>query len=174
MPSRVGPILQLKVQLLGVRPPVWRRLLVPANLVLGDLHRLIQDSMGWTDTHLHEFEAGGLRYGSTDPEDENFHDEDVHGQGSVSIDRFLRKEKESIAYTYDFGDDWRHKITLEARLPVEEGLTYPLCTGGKRACPPEDCGGPWGYADLLAALADPKRENHQEMAEWAPPRFDPE
>lgn len=174
MLTTLGPILQLKVQLLGVKPPVWRRLLAPASLGLADLHRLIQDGMGWTDTHLHEFEVAGRRYGAKHPDDDSMFDEELQDEDRFAIGQFFSDLKDSIAYSYDFGDGWRHKITLEKRWEAERGVKYPRCTGGKRACPPEDCGGPWGYEDLRAAIADPEHENHEDMMAWVPPGFDPE
>jgi Plasmid pRiA4b ORF-3-like protein len=152
---------QLKITLGGVsRPPVWRRVLVPADVTLEDLHEVIQRAMGWDDYHMHLFSVGGQEYGSPDPELGHASDR------SVLLSQVLSSPGDRLSYTYDFGDGWEHDIVLEetrTRVPEE---TYPSCVAGKGACPPEDCGGAWGYAELKEILADPSHEGHQDMLEW--------
>jgi hypothetical protein len=156
-----GSALQLKLSLRGVsKPPVWRRLLVSADMRLDRLHDVIQTSMGWTDTHLHMFSTAGGDYGVPDPELE------LRDERDARLGQFLKQQGERIQYAYDFGDGWEHDIVLEKRLDVDPGAQLPTCIAGKGACPPEDCGGPWGYADLKETLADPSHEDHDHMLDW--------
>ena len=152
---------QLKITLRGVStPPVWRRVLVPAGVTLGDLHEVIQQAMGWDNGHMHVFSVAGQEYGSPDPE---------LGQASdrkVLLSQVLTGPGDRLRYTYDFGDDWEHDIVLEETRTGVPEETYPSCVAGKGACPPEDCGGAWGYAGLKEILADPAHEDHQDMLEW--------
>ena len=126
--------------------------------------------MGWTDTHLHQFEAGGVVYGTPDPE---FCVRRV-SESRTTLDRVLRRPKDRMRYEYDFGDSWEHDILLEAVLPAEPGGTYPRVEAGRRACPPEDVGGVPGYVGFLEALEDPAHPEHAEMLEWIGGNFDPE
>lgn len=163
-------IFQLKIQLAHIRPPVWRRMLVPGEIDLGELHEVIQTALGWTNSHLHEFEIGGARYGTPDPD---WGRDDVQDEARVKLFR-LAGEGSRLGYTYDFGDDWEHQLTIEKVLDPKPGTRYPSCTAGRRACPPEDVGGPWGYDDFLNALADPNHEDHDDRAEWIGGSFDPD
>lgn len=156
-----GLALQLKLSLHGVsKPPVWRRLLVPAEMRLDRLHDVIQTSMSWTDTHLQVFSTAAGDYGVPDPE-LGFRDE-----RNARLGQFLQQQGDRIRYAYDFGDGWEHDILLEKRLDVEPGVQHPACIAGKGACPPEDCGGPRGYADLKETLANPRHEDHDHMLDW--------
>jgi hypothetical protein len=161
-----GAVLQLKITLRGVsRPPVWRRVLVPAGLPLGGLHEVIVRAMGWDGAHLHTFSDGITEWGMADG-DLGIEDEDAIDAGMV-----LSVPGERMRYLYDFGDGWEHDITLENVLLPGEGApgaeqALPACLAGKGACPPEDCGGPGGYAELKAVLADPRHEDHAAMLEW--------
>ena len=163
-------ILQLKISLAHISPPIWRRVLVPANFTLAELHNLIQAVFGWAGYHLHMFNVDGIDYG--EPSDDDFYE--VQDEGKIRLDQFVAGEKYKFRYTYDFGDDWEHIILVEKILPVDPALTYPVCIKGKRACPPEDVGGPWGYESFLEAIADPENEEHEEMLEWVDEDFDPE
>lgn len=158
---------QLKVTLLDVRPPVWRRITVPATITLPELHDAIQTAMGWTDSHLHEFEIGGIRYGRPDPDFAS----DVRPEAGV---RLLEKvgEGERISYVYDFGDDWRHDVEVEKALPP--GAEVAVCLAGRRRCPPEDVGGPPGYADFLAAFGDPAHPDREDLRAWVGDGFEPD
>ncbi len=164
---------QLKVTLAGTKPAVWRRLVVPGNLNLERLHHVMQDAMGWEDCHLHSFEVAGTEFGVPDADGFGL-GPDVKSEKQHTLDRLLRAE-DTFSYTYDFGDNWIHQIVVEK--VTEEVVNVPRCIDGARACPPEDCGGVWGYAELVSALADPKHERHEELAElvspeWSPERFD--
>ena len=163
-------VYQIKVTLDGIKPPIWRRLLVPGSVSLRKLHDLLQVALGWTDSHLHAFEVRGESYGIPDPDfpEEGKTDTRVH------LDQVFRREKDAIVYEYDFGDGWTHKIVLEKILPVDPKVAAPRCTGGARACPPEDCGGVWGYADFLRVIGDPSDPEHEEMIQWVGEEFDPE
>lgn len=172
-------VFQFRVTLNEVRPPVWRRIQVPHTYTFWDLHVAIQDAMGWTDSHLHEFQmrlgAGEreLRIGLPDDDDDRIYDYQVLPGWEVPIARLFTLVSRSAAYIYDFGDYWRHSIKLERILPRDSGISYPACIGGKRACPPEDCGGSWGYETFLEAISDPAHERHYEMLEWVGGEFDP-
>lgn len=162
-------IFQLKVTLRGSKPPIWRRVQVEETARLGDLHAIIQCVMGWTDSHLHQFIIKGEYYGVPTAGDfEEVKDEDKFKLGGT-----VGKANGKFVYEYDFGDSWEHEILVEKILPREAGVTYPRCLDGKRACPPEDCGGIWGYHDMLAAVADPKHPEHEELIEWLDGEFDP-
>ncbi len=155
-----GNAYQLKVTLRGVsKPPVWRRVTVPAALTLDLLHEVIQQVMGWEDGHLHVFSTAWRNYGVPDS-DLGYADE-----AKVTVAQVLAEPGARIRYTYDFGDDWEHEIVLEKVLPPDPvaGLS---CLAGKGACPPEDCGGAWGYASLKEVLADPHHEEHEDLLDW--------
>jgi hypothetical protein len=166
--KRAPSVYELEIELLEVRPRIWRRIQVPDDITLARLHDAIQIAMGWTDSHLHQFEIGETRYGVPDPDDFlEFEDERRVRLCDVSGD-------DEFFYEYDFGDSWRHAIRIGQVLPVEPRGTYPRCVDGRRACPPEDCGGAWGYAELLSALADRRHPEHEDLLTWTGGRFDPE
>ena len=167
-------IYQIKVTLLGTSPPIWRRLLVPAGVTLEQLHDVLQAAMGWEDCHMHEFSKGDRRLGPPNPGDRLMWAPDVEDEGTVSLFSVLGRVGAKMLYTYDFGDDWEHGIVLEKRLALDPDLSYPVCTGGQRACPPEDCGGIWGFHDLLNAISDPNHEQHEELLDWVGEEFDPQ
>ena len=162
-------IYQLKIQLREIDPPVWRRVLVPGEVTLDELHDVIQIAMGWTDSHLHEFEVDGVRYGVSHPD----WGDDVADESRVKLFR-IAGGGSRLLYTYDFGDDWEHDVTVEQVLVPEPATRYPCCVAGERACPPEDVGGPWGYADFLEAVTDPSHDEHEQWIEWIGGGFDPD
>jgi len=164
---------QLKVTLRDTTPPIWRRILVPGSMRLDHLHMAIQIAMGWTNSHLYQFEVGRLCWG--EPEADFFGDSSTQKASKATVQQLLPAEKSSILYVYDFGDDWRHRVTVEKLLPAAtEGLDLPVCVAGKRSCPPEDVGGPFGYVEFLEKIQDPEHEEHREALEWAGEGFDPE
>jgi hypothetical protein len=142
---------------------------VQNDVPLSKLHRVIQAAMGWDGYHMHHFAAGGELYGEPDPD----FDLEISSERTARLATIAPREKSRFTYVYDFGDNWEHDILVEKVLPVDPEARYPRCVAGKRACPPEDCGGPWGYADLQEALADPDHPEHENMAEWAGEDFDP-
>jgi hypothetical protein len=143
----IRKVISLKVTLRDTKPPVWRRLLAPGETTLGDLHGAIQAAMGWEDCHLHSFDIEGRQYGN--PRSVG----DVADEERVTLKDLITSGVARFAYTYDFGDNWEHALVVEKRLPDIEALSRPICTAGKRRCPPEDCGSPWGYRKLLEILA---------------------
>jgi hypothetical protein len=151
---------RLKVGLHGARPPIWRRLEVPSSYTLDKLHQTIQRAFGWQDYHLWVFETPGGEYGTPDPELE--HRDAV----SSRLRQVAPQPGDRIRYTYDFGDGWRHDIAVEEVFAAEPGVAYPRCVAGRRAGPPEDCGGIWGYHELLEILADPDHPEHRQRLEW--------
>lgn len=166
-----GPaVYQLKIQLLDVKPPVWRRVRVSGDTTLAGLHDVIQAAMGWEDYHLHEFTIGRTRYvPAADREDSpnSLKDEAEH-----RLDQVLQVGAR-IGYTYDFGDDWEHRITVEKVVAPEANRRYPTVVAGKGACPPEDSGGPWGYLEKLAVMRTPEDDEHEEVVAWVGKDFDP-
>jgi hypothetical protein len=154
--------LQLKITLRYIKPPIWRRVVVPDSYTLADLHSVIQTAMGWMGGHLHAFRKARQGFG---PQEEL--------PKSASLQRIVQRKGQKILYEYDFGDGWLHEILIEKILPLDQGNAYPVCLGGARACPPEDCGGVPGYFQLLEAFRNPSPEN-EELREWACGSFDPE
>jgi hypothetical protein len=163
----LGDVFDLRIRLRHIEPEIWRQLLVPAEVSLAVLHEVIQVAFGWQNSHLHDFFVGSVRFGMADVEDEIFCvDEFAAPLGAVA------GVGTSFLYRYDFGDDWEHDVTVKA---ISDGADEVFsCIGGARACPPEDCGGPPGYANLLEILNDPSHAEHQETKTWAGRRFDPE
>jgi hypothetical protein len=161
-------IYQLRIALDGVDPPVWRRVLVPGGFTLDRLHRVIQLAMGWGDRHLHVFDIDGMQYAVPDPDGLlEVRDELEHRLDAVAA------KGARLRYTYDFGDWWEHEIVVEDVVPADPGIRYPMCTGGERACPPDDVGGPSGYREFLTAYADPYHPEHEAMRAWLGHAFDP-
>ena len=173
-PITDGPaIFQVKIALLDIEPAIWRRVLVPAETTLDQLHEVIQAAFGWWNYHLHQYLIDGKLYALPDPE----YDDDLLpprlDERAVQLRDLLTSS--SIVYEYDFGDGWKHLVEIEnVAMAPEPGARYPICTGGERACPREDCGGTPGYQRLLEALADPTHEEHAELRQWAGRRYDPE
>lgn len=162
-----GDVFELRVTLRHIEPPVWRTVRVPADVMLVVLHEVLQTAFGWKNCHLHEFRVGDIRFGMIDADDERFSvDERAAPIGAVA------RAGSTFVYHYDFGDDWEHEVVVERVDPRGEDTIR--CTGGARACPPEDCGGPHGYAHMLEVLANPRDEEHADMKLWAPRRFDAE
>lgn len=156
-----------------IEPPIWRRIQVPDG-TLGELHEVLQVAFGWQGYHLHQFVVRGEYYGPRPPHDLDLPME-TEDEEAILISRVAAMgRKVRFIYEYDFGDNWRHEVVLERVLAPEPKVRYPRCIEGERASPPEDCGGPWGYADFLAAIRDPKHEDHHEMKAWIGGKFAPE
>jgi hypothetical protein len=172
--SSAPDIYQLKVTLLGTSPPIWRRLQVSADVTLAQLHDVLQTAMGWQDGHMHEFSVGQRRFGRPDPQDRLMGLPSVENERTVRLSSLLSRMGSKAVYTYDLGDSWEHSIVLEKRLPGDPNATYPVCTDGQLACPPEDCGGIPGFYDLMEVLNDPNHKRHQEMLDWIGDDFDPQ
>jgi hypothetical protein len=178
MKEKFNQVYQFKITLKGIKPPIWRRIQVPETYSFWDMHVAIQDVMGWDDYHLHEFEivdpSTNLEVNIGTPAKDDLFGRDVLIESKHKIADYFSMEYPSADYTYDFGDDWIHKIQLEKILPREKNINYPICIKGKGACPPEDCGGIWGYEELLEIIKNPKNEEYEEMLEWLGGEFDPE
>jgi hypothetical protein len=170
------PHYQLKVELAGIEPPIWRRLLVRGDMNLGLLHAVIQVAMGWTNSHLHEFNIGNVRYSDPRINEEVAADETPYrDEDRTPLVKATPGEKAEFVYEYDFGDSWEHLVTVEKiHAPDAASKVFVECLEGNRACPPEDCGGIGGYADLLEAIKDPQHEEHESMMKWLGGSFDPE
>jgi hypothetical protein len=182
--SRAIPILKNKVyqfyiEMHDITPKIWRRIQVPGHYNFWDLHVAIQDAMGWLDCHLHHFKIRG---------------KGKRGEALIGIPDFDRLEGMpevfpgweipvylyfndlgvEATYLYDYGDDWMHRVKLEGYMHKEKGVKYPICVGGERACPPEDCGAVPGYYNVLETLAKPKHPDHRDMRTWVGKDYDPE
>lgn len=165
---------QFKITLLESQPPIWRRIQVKDSS-LDKLHERIQTAMGWTNSHLHQFEIDGERWGDPELLDDGFEDFECVDSTVTKISKIVPKDGKrfQFLYEYDFGDGWEHEVLFEGCLKAEKGGRYPVCVEGERNCPPEDVGGVWGYAEFLEVIANPKHEEHERMLEWAGD-FDPE
>jgi len=166
-------IARLKITLDDVKPTVLRRVEVPFDIRLDRLHLTIQAAMGWTNSHLYELRAGDVSWSTPYPDADwagDFLDARKVRLGDVLQDIGRKK----LTYLYDFGDGWEHTIKVERLTDPEAGLLYPRLIEVSGRCPPEDCGGPWGYAEFLDAIKDPKHERHAELSEWIGDEFDPD
>jgi Plasmid pRiA4b ORF-3-like protein len=172
--SQPATVHQLKIALRHIHPPIWRRVQVSSAASLATLHAVLQRSFAWTDSHLHEFEAGRRRFGSPQLDGGWGEEEDVQDERRVTLGRVAPRKGAKLLYRYDLGDDWQHDIVVEEILPADPTSHSPRCLDGRRAAPPDDCGGPFGYAELLDALAEPTRKDHAEQLEWLGDGFDPE
>ncbi len=157
---------QFRIQLNNVtKPPVWRRVIVAEKITFHELHEVIQLVFGWDNYHLYQFSPSG--YGSNPviaiPSKDDWEKPDMNAL-KTRLNKIFTHEKQSFISIYDFGDDWTHKIVLEKL--VTDDAPHPVCLDGKGACPPEDCGGAWGYEELKLTMADPTHEEYQEMKEW--------
>ncbi|HEV2055542.1 MAG TPA: plasmid pRiA4b ORF-3 family protein [Methylomirabilota bacterium] len=161
----------LRITLEEVEPPVWRRVQVPGSITLERLHTVIQKAMGWRDVHLHEFEVGGRRYGRPEPDEPHYK---VEPEWKLTLRAAAPTEGVRFRYVYDLGDGWGHEALVEAIQAPTAPFKHSACLAGERACPPEDCGGVPGYANLLDVLHDRSHPEHRDMFAWAGRGFDPE
>ena len=168
--KQLRSIYQIKISLIGAKPPIWRTILVPSDLRLDAFHDVIQIVMGWRNCHLHQFIQNNVFYGIPDDE----FGMEIEDEAKFKLFHLLKKEKDTIKYEYDFGDSWEHKILLEKIFPFDTKTVLPVCIKGKRACPPEDCGGIWGYEELLQTISNVKHPEHEDMQEWLGGDFNPE
>jgi hypothetical protein len=164
---------QFRITLKDIKPPIWRRIIVPADYTFWDLHVAIQDAMGWSDSHLHDFNNGtydSFHIGVPVPGGDDIYE--VQPGWMIGIRDHLDCVGKTIGYLYDFGDGWQHTVKLE-KIIAEE-TKAPRCVGGKRACPPEDCGGPGGYYDFCAIMKMKRGTEYKEMKAWFGRDYDPE
>jgi hypothetical protein len=157
-------VYQLKVILKGSKPAVWRRLQVSGSTNFQSLHRILQTAMGWSNSHLYRFEIDGIQYGDVVFE-EDFYGPHFEDARKVQLKKTIPYEKAHFSYEYDFGDSWEHEIIIEKILPAKSGIQYPLILCGKQDCPPEDCGGLRGYAEIQKTICNPIVEEYGRMME---------
>jgi hypothetical protein len=166
------PLYQIKITLKQSKPRIWRRVIVRADMPLHRFHNVIQIVMGWTDTHLHQFHAGQNRYVIFNPDFPEMSD-DALNEKRYTVADIAPAAKKKFIYEYDFGDSWYHEVLVEKVLPPDPDLKHPVCLAGENACPPEDCGGIWGYYNKLEILKDLKHPAHEETKEWMGDEWDP-
>jgi hypothetical protein len=159
---------ELKVEIQGIEPPIWRLIQVPSHITLEKLHRVIQKAMGWTGSHLHLFRVNGKKYGEPGPE-WGF---ELKDESKITLEEIFSTGRNFLIYEYDMGDCWVHEIELTREIDGE--YSSAACVTGERACPPEDCGGVIGYQALVEAVSDPGHEEHVSIMEWLGGSFDPE
>jgi hypothetical protein len=159
-------IYELMVNISDIEPPIWRKLSVPGNYSLGDLHTILQIAFGWDSCHLHEFTVGTMRYG---PEPEEIFDgaDPVNDEYDVCLDDLHLRKRQKFVYIYDFGDTWQHIITVSQVIPAAPGPEQLCCLDGKRAGPLEDSGGPWSYCNMLEILKNPDHKEYEDIYDWA-------
>jgi len=171
-------IVRAEVQILGIEPRIVRTLELPKTLNMAGFHEVLQAAFGWTDSHLHQFIIGGVVYGAPEFDEDGLADHRTFEATELRMVDFVfphypEEQVITIRYEYDFGDNWRHQIRMEEH-PREEGVTYPRCIAASRSGPPEDVGGPYGYADFLEAWRDPAHDEHKAVRRWVGRKFDPE
>jgi hypothetical protein len=165
-------IYQIRVELNGSEPKIWRRLLLPSDVTLNDLHKIMQTTIGWTNSHLHQFIQGRNFYEPPAPDDEFWDNSGIDYTG-MTLNEFLLKKNDSIEYVYDFGDGWSHTIKLE-KIVEETDRELPVCIAGAMACPPEDCGGIWGFQMFKEIMDNPDHPEYNSYFEWHGGEYDPE
>jgi hypothetical protein len=163
-------IARLKITLDDVKPTVLRRIEVPFGIKLDRLHLTLQAALGWTNSHLYEIRAKDVGWGLPDPD---WPDGPLDARKAKLADIIEDTGVKTLRYLYDFGDGWEHTIKIERLSNPEPGAFYPRLVEASGRCPPEDVGGPWGYAEMLDAITDPKHERHTEMRNWLGEHFDP-
>jgi hypothetical protein len=168
----MSKILELDIVLQGSKPKIWRRVLVPDNTTFHALHYVIQFAMGWTNSHLYQFVVGRGEYYIGVPSEDDFYE--VEDSRKMKINTLLNEPKDKITYEYDFGDSWEHLVEVKKVHEPEKGKTYPVLIAGAMACPPEDCGGIWGYQDLVGKMKNKDSEEYEDLVEWLGDDFDPE
>jgi hypothetical protein len=165
-------IYRLKVTLEETEPAIWRRILVPSTITLHRLHLILQEVMGWTNSHLYRFKVGVKEYGEPDP-DNDFNELHFSDSKRTKLGQVVTDKGYTFIYEYDFGDSWIHELVVENILEPVTGARYPICLEGERACPPEDCGGPYGYSRLLGIIVNPEHDEYRETITWLGRRFRP-
>ena len=169
----IEPIARVRIELQDLDAKIWRRVDVPLSATLAALHDVIQVTMGWTDSHLHEFVVGDRVYGVPTPEDE-FYGRKVYKAAAIRLKTLIERGVDRFLYVYDFGDNWRHDVIVEEVRDGDVDTEYPAFVDGARRCPPEDVGGTDGFMEFLEAVLDPSHEEHSRMIEWCGGPFDPD
>ena len=163
-------IYQFKIELDGIKPKIYRTILVEDDRTFFEFHHILQITMGWENYHLFQFIAGD--YIISDPD--LIEDDGVLNSKDIKLKQLFHEVGDKVKYEYDFGDGWIHKIKVEKIIPFELNMSYPNCIRGKGGCPPEDCGGPWGYENLMEVMADKKHPEYNDMKNWLGGHFDSE
>lgn len=171
--AKAKEIYQVNISLADSKPNIWRRLLIPSDTSLENFHKIIQTAMGWSNSHLHQFVKNEQTFAKKHPDDDLWDELGSIDYKKMKISDLLKFEGDKLRYEYDFGDYWMHKIVLEKILPSDDTLKYPVCIRGKMNCPPEDCGGIWGYSDMLEILTKPTHKEYGNYIEWLGGDFDP-
>ncbi len=168
-------VFQLKITLSGSYPPIYRKFLVNSKVSLSQLHQIIQILMGWYDCHLHQFLQKNIIYCEPSEDlDEAFTPRyEMKNELDYCLDQVLTKPKDKMVYEYDFGDSWKHDLKLEKILEDDQNLNYPICLKGQLACPPEDCGGIWGYSNTLRIIQHPEDPEYEDTIKWLGGEFNP-
>ncbi|MFH1433230.1 MAG: plasmid pRiA4b ORF-3 family protein [archaeon] len=167
----MGSVLQLKIGLDGAKPPIWRRFLVEDSISFHKLHEIIQIVMGWENYHLYMFNVSGTEIGEPDPD----YEREIKDSKRVKLNKMITGEKQKFSYEYDFGDSWIHAVVVEKVMVNDDSRKLPVCIDGKMACPPEDCGGMWGYENLLEIRKDKNHPDYEDMiVNWLGEDFDSE
>ena len=159
----------LRIELLDVEPMVWRRFVVPSDTKLPKFNRMLETVMGWEGYHLHMFEVADLRIGRPDE-----FSADIIDERQLKLEQLLPRVGSRLQWSYGFGDGWEHAVAVEAIEAPSPDVRYPICAAGERACPPEDCGGVWGYEHLRAVVVDPAHPEHEHLRDWVGTGFDPD
>lgn len=169
--TELAKAITIRIAIDNIKPEIWRRFVIRDSINLHNLHEIIQDVMGWTNTHLYSFVIKGKEYTDEETVEESGKGKDAE---VISVGSLKFKKGDKLKYIYDFGDDWIHTLSVEAVTKPDPSIEYPWCLDGARSCPPEDCGGIYGYEDLLDILSNPNHEEHESMKEWVGPYFAPE
>lgn len=172
MATPADKVVRLKITLRDIDPPVWRRVEVPMNFPLRRLHDVIQAVFNWLDSHLHQFEIGDLVYGQTEIAGDDFGPGRQYSDRNVTLGALIDRGVTRFVYRYDFGDDWEHDVRIERVDDPKADVEYPVLMEGARRAPPEDCGGPFGFQDFLAAMKDEDHEDHETIVDWYGGDFD--
>jgi len=171
--KQLKSIYQLKITLKSTKPSIYRTVLVDSTITLEELHMIIQSSMGWWNSHLHQFEQDSQMFALPYSDGSPFEYDEID-ERKVKLFTLLSKIKDKFDYEYDFGDGWLHTVELQKILPFDKNQILPVCIKAKMACPPENVGGVWGYKNFLEIILDPQNEEYEEMIDWIGGKFDPD
>lgn len=168
----IEPVARIRIEMQEIQPKIWRRVDVPLSTTLMALHDIIQLVFDWQEAHLFEFEIGDKVYGEPSPDDP-YEDRKVYQAKSLRLGTLLDRGVERLLYVYDFGDNWRHDVTIEEVFEGAADVDYPVFVNGARRAPPEDVGGTTGFMEFLEAILDPSHPEHRGMRDWYGGPFDP-
>ncbi len=170
---RVDEIAVVRIELQDIEPLIWRRVAVRTAMSLTNMHHVIQAAMGWLDSHVWEFQVSGVKYGPLSADDDEWN-QLIEDASVTTLQSVLDAGVRQMQYVYDLGDYWEHSVIVEEVVPPQPGVRYPQFLGGERRCPPEDCGGPFGYAEFLREIASKRRDERSATLEWHGGPYDPD